>query len=71
MYGYYIRTLTDSLNDIYRAFLLSLVKHSFMIIVNQGAGLKSIVLSRLIFDYYIFVIFNLTLNLKLRSGGNL
>ena len=35
MYGNYILTLTDSLKDINCAiFLLSLVKHSFMIIVN-------------------------------------
>ena len=34
IYGNYIRTWTNSLNDIYCAFLLSLVKHSFMIIVN-------------------------------------
>ena len=34
MYGNYIRPLTDSFNDIYRVSLLSLVKHSFMIIVN-------------------------------------
>ena len=33
MYGNYIRILADSLNDV---FLLSLVKHAFMIIVNQG-----------------------------------
>ena len=34
MYGNYIPPLTDSLIVIYWAFLLSLVKHSFMIIVN-------------------------------------
>ena len=34
IYGNYISTLTDFLNDIYGAFLLSLVKHSFMVIVN-------------------------------------
>ena len=34
MYRNYIPTVTDFLNDIYRGFLLSVVKHSFMNIVN-------------------------------------
>ena len=40
MYGNYIRTLTDSLNDIYSGSLLSSMQHSFMIVVNKWLDQK-------------------------------
>ena len=73
MYGIYIHTLTDSLNVkqyIVRFFTklkAALVQNRFLL----GVGLKRIALSGYFFLLYLSVILNLTLNLKLKSGGNL
>ena len=72
MYGNYIHTLTDSVNDKQYIVQFFFIKLKAAFIYDHfllGVGLKRIVLSGYFFLIYLFVILYLALNLKLRSGG--